>query len=118
MPHMLWGEVVNTASYILNICPTKQLHMKVLEEVWSGRNSSVMNLKVIGFVCFKDTSDQKWSKLDDKSEKMVFIGYHSTSAFKVHNLVDNKFHINKDVIFDESEAWEWQDTREKGCDIN
>jgi len=36
MPNTFWGEVVKTATYILNRCPTKKLD-KVQEEIWMGR---------------------------------------------------------------------------------
>lgn len=33
LPHCFWGEAANTATYILNRCPTKRLEDMVLEEV-------------------------------------------------------------------------------------
>jgi len=53
MPHMFWGEAVNTSTYILNKCPTKKLKNKVPEEALSGRKPSVKHLKVFGSICCK-----------------------------------------------------------------
>jgi hypothetical protein len=36
-----WGEVVNTAVYIKNRCPTKALDFKTPQEAWSGRKLDV-----------------------------------------------------------------------------
>ena len=74
----LWGEAVETATYVLNRCPTKQLANKVPEEVWSGRKPSVSHMRVFGSLCYSHIPDQRRKKLDDKSQAMVFVGYDST----------------------------------------
>lgn len=45
---------------------------------------------------------------------MVFVGYHSTEAYKVYKFMDKMVHISRYVIFNESNAWKWQDTPGKG----
>jgi transposase InsO family protein len=104
MPHMFWGEAVSTATYILNKCPTKKLKNKVPEQAWSGRKPSVKHLKVFGSICYKHIPDAKRSKLDDKSEKMILLGYHSTGAYKLYDPISKKVHISRDVIVDDNEA--------------
>ena len=40
-------------------------------------------------------------KLDDKSEKLVFIGYDSRSkGYKLYNPINGKVIISRDVVFD------------------
>ncbi|PNX56430.1 retrotransposon protein [Trifolium pratense] len=34
LPKCYWGEAVNTAAYVLNMCPTKRLKDNTLEELW------------------------------------------------------------------------------------
>ena len=51
IPKFLWGEVVSTAIYILNWCPTKKLKNKVLEEFWNGKQPSVSHMKVFDSIC-------------------------------------------------------------------
>jgi len=104
MPHMFCGEAVSTATYILNKCPTKKLKNKVPEEAWSGRKPSVKHLKVFGSICYKHIPDARRSKLDDKSEKMILLGYHSTGAYKLYDPINKKVHVSRDVIVDENEA--------------
>jgi len=112
MPHMFWGEAFNTATYILNKCPTKKLKNKVPEEAWSGRKLSVKHLKVFGSICYKHIPDTKRSKLDDKSEKIILLGYHSTGAYKLYDPISKKVQVSRDVIVYENEAWKWETNTE------
>lgn len=103
LPHKFWGEGVTTTAYILNKCPAKKLNLKVLEEAWCGRKPSVKHFKVFGSLCYKHVLDARRSKLEDKSEIMIFIGYHPTGAYKLYNYVTQKVHISRDVIVHEAE---------------
>ena len=76
----LWGEVVLTAVYILNMCPTKILKNNVPKEVWSGKQPSVSHLKVFGSMYYKHVPDARRRKLDDKSKPMILVEYHKASA--------------------------------------
>jgi hypothetical protein len=112
MSHMFWGKAVNTTTYLFNKCPTKKLKNKVPEEAWSGRKPSVKHLKVFGSICYKYIPDANRSKLDDKSEKMILLGYHSTRAYKLYDPTTKKVRISRDVIVDENEAWNSETTTE------
>lgn len=72
-----WGEAVTTAAYLLNKCPTKRLHSKVPEEIWTGRKPSVKHLRVFGSLCWNHVPEEKRRKLDDRSECMILVGYHT-----------------------------------------
>ncbi|PKU59391.1 Retrovirus-related Pol polyprotein from transposon TNT 1-94 [Dendrobium catenatum] len=49
----------------------------------------------------------KRSKLDDKSEKFIFIGYDNNSkGYKLYNPNIGKTIISRDVIFDEEGEWD------------
>lgn len=45
-------------------------------------------------------------KLDDQSQVMVLIGYHSTGAYKRYLPNNYKVMINRDVLVDESKGWD------------
>ncbi|KAK3008215.1 hypothetical protein RJ639_015033, partial [Escallonia herrerae] len=50
----------------------------------------------------------KRSKIDEKSEKYVFIGYDSRSkGYKLYNPSNGKIVVSRGVVFDEESAWEW-----------
>lgn len=111
-PHKFWGEAVNTAAYILNNYPTKKLKTKVLEEAWNGRKPNVKHLKVFDSIYYKHIPDAKRSMLDDRSEKMVMIGYHSTRAHKLYDPKTQKVQISRDVIVNENETQNWENIYE------
>lgn len=90
LPHNFWGEAVITTTYLWNRCSTKRLKEKVLEESWSSRKPTVGNLRVFGSLCFKHVPDERRKKLQDKSEAMILVGYHATSAYRLYNLAKQK----------------------------
>ena len=52
--------------------------------------------------------DEQRSKLDEKIQKYIFIGYDVNSkGYKLYNPNTRKTIINLDVIFDEEEEWDW-----------
>jgi hypothetical protein len=83
LPKELWGEAVSTATYILNRCPTKRLDGITPEQCWSGVRPSLSHLKVFGSLAFRHVPDQLRRKLDDKSNQMILVGYHSTGGYKL-----------------------------------
>jgi transposase InsO family protein len=104
LPHNFWGEAVSTACYVLNRSPTKKLN-KVPEAIWSGHTPSVKHLRVFGCLCYKHVSDQKRKKLDDKSEPMILVGYHTAGSYKLYNPVNQKITTSRDVTFAEDKCW-------------
>ncbi|GAU38465.1 hypothetical protein TSUD_151880 [Trifolium subterraneum] len=120
LPHRFWGEAVSTAVYILNRSPTKKLIDKVLEEVWSKCKPSVTHFKVFGSLSHKHVPYARRKKLDDKSEPMVFVGYHRTSAYRLYNPTSDKIEISRDVKVLENESWDWKQksTSKKTCEVD
>ena len=112
LPKYLWGEAVNTAAYILNRSPTKKVENMTPEEAWTGVKPCVSHLRVFGSICYRHVLDQVRTKLDDKGERMILLGYHSTGGYKLLNQVKNKIVINRDVVVDEHNEWKWNDVIE------
>jgi hypothetical protein len=104
-PHYLWGEAAASATYLNNRSPTMKMNNKTLEEAWSGVKPSVQHLRVFVSLCFRHIPDQMRRKLDDKSQAMILVGYHSTGAYKIYDPKSKKVVFNKDVKFDESKSW-------------
>ncbi|GAU37412.1 hypothetical protein TSUD_361170 [Trifolium subterraneum] len=120
LPHRFWGEAVSTAVYILNRSPTKKLIDKVPVEVWSKCKPSVNHIKVFGSLSYKHVPDARRKKLDDKSEPMVFVGYHRTGAYRLYNPTSYKIEISRDVKVLENESWDWKQksTSKKTCEVD
>lgn len=87
MPKKFWAEAVYTTIYLLNRLPTKAVQGKSPLEAWSGKKPTAKHLRVFGSVCYAHIPQQKRSKLDDKAEKGIFLGYDSKSkAYRIFNL--------------------------------
>ena len=108
MPQEYWGEAVNTAVYLMNRHPTVAVQGKTPFEAWSGRKPSVNHLRVFGSICYAHIPKKLRSKLDETSEKCVFMGYSSqTKGYRLYNLQKQKMIVCKDVLFSENLAWDW-----------
>ncbi|MCH80759.1 copia-type polyprotein, partial [Trifolium medium] len=107
LPKSFWGEVVNTAVYVLNRCPTRKLKDKDPEEVWCGKKPNVSHFRVFGALCYKHVSEVKRKNLDDRSESMILVGYHATGAYKLYDPKSKKMIFSRDVIVDEAKSWDW-----------
>ncbi|WVZ15560.1 hypothetical protein V8G54_013126 [Vigna mungo] len=104
----LWGEAVATAVHVLNGSPTKRLPNRVPHAAWTGKKTSVKYFKIFGLLAFCHVADQKRVKLDDKGEAMVFVGYHSTGAYRLFDPIKKKITISRDVVVLEDESWNWK----------
>lgn len=106
LPEEFWAEAIACAAYLINRTSTKSVNNMTPQEAWSGLKPGVGHLKVLGCIAYAHVPDQRRRKLDQKSEKTVFVGYsENTKAYKLYNPVTKKVIISKDVIFDEAKAW-------------
>ncbi|KAK2426061.1 putative mitochondrial protein [Trifolium repens] len=106
LPNEFWGEAVTTAYYVLNRCPTKRLD-KVPETIWNGSTPSVKHLRVFGSLCYRHIPDQRRKKLDDKSEALILVGYHTAGSYKLYNPITKKLIASRDVTVNEKDQWDW-----------
>ncbi|KAA0056495.1 copia protein [Cucumis melo var. makuwa] len=99
--------------YLSNRSPTRSLWNKTPQQAWIGRKPSIGHFRVFGCMAYAHIPDQKRSKLDDKSEKYVFVGYDASSkGYKLYNPVTKKTIVSRDVVFDEEALWNWNDEQE------
>ena len=104
----LWAEVVDCAVYLSNRCPTKNVQGKTPQQAWSRKKPTIFHLRVFGSIACVHVPDQERSKLDDMSEKYVFIGYDlSSKGYKLYNPSTKKVIVSRDVEFDEEGIWNW-----------
>jgi hypothetical protein len=106
-PNQYWVEVVACSVYILNRAPTKSVKDMSPYEAWTGRKPDVSHFYVFGCIAYAHIPDQIKRKLDNKSEKCVFIGYSEQSkAYRLYNPVTKKFVVSRDVQFQEDKSWD------------
>lgn len=107
LPNEYWGEDVACVVYILNISPTKIMKDRVLKEAWSGKSFHISHLRNFGCVTYAHVPKELRSKLDDRSEKFIFIEYSDESKEnRIYNLITEKYIISRDVEFKEEESWD------------
>ncbi|KAJ4723526.1 Retrovirus-related Pol polyprotein from transposon TNT 1-94 [Melia azedarach] len=108
LPKEFWAEAVSTAVYLFNRSPTRSVWGKTPQEAWCGRKPGISHLRVFGSVTHVHIPDERRTKLDDKSESFIFIGYDSSSkGYKLYNPNNKKIVISRDVIFDEEGEWDF-----------
>lgn len=109
LPKSFWAEAINTTVYLQNRIPTKVVEGMTPIEALGGINPSIKHLRVFGSLCYTQIPYVKRSKLDEKAEKGILIGYSSKSkGYKVYGIDSNKIFINRDVKVDEDAYWNWE----------
>jgi hypothetical protein len=73
----------------------------------------VVRLRVFGSVRYAHVPDQRRTKLDDKSTKLVFICYDERSkAYKLYNSIEKKVILGRDIYINEQSGWDWKKQEE------
>jgi hypothetical protein len=86
MPRHFWGEAVHTAVFLLNRAPTSALDGLTPYQAWYKKKPPVHFLKVFGCLAYIKNLRPHLSKLDDRGQKVVFIGYQDGSkAYRFYN---------------------------------
>ncbi|KAL0380608.1 UNVERIFIED_CONTAM: Retrovirus-related Pol polyprotein from transposon TNT 1-94 [Sesamum angustifolium] len=112
LPKAFWAEAVYTAVYLLNRCPTKAVQNMTPIEAWSGKKPSAKHLRVFGSICYVHIPTEKRHKLEEKTEKGIFLGYSTQSkGYRIYNLKTKKLIISRDVEFDEDAMWNWDEEK-------
>ena len=61
--------------YVLNRSPIANLQDTIPEEAWDGKKVNVSHFRIFGSLPFSHVPEQLRNKLDDRSERCIFIGY-------------------------------------------
>jgi hypothetical protein len=116
VPKRFWPEALKWATYVMNRSPTVSVKNITPEEAWSGIKPSVHHFRVFGCLAYAHIPDSQRKKLDNKSIKCVHLGLSDESkAYKLYDPAQRKIIVSRDVIFDETRGWDW-DNKEKQKD--
>jgi hypothetical protein len=64
-------------------------------------------------VAYVKIPDARRTKLNDKSEKYIFVGYGDRRmGYKLYNPITKMVIMSRDVIFEEDKSWQWNDDQE------
>ncbi|GAU15733.1 hypothetical protein TSUD_235460 [Trifolium subterraneum] len=109
VPKSFWPEALKWAAYVMNRSPTSSVRDMTPEEAWSGVKPSVKHFRTFDCLAYAHVPDSHRKKLDNKSIKCVLLGISDESkAYKLYNPVDKKIVISRDVVFDETKGWDWE----------
>ena len=93
---------METACYLVKRSPSSVLEDKTPHEVWTGKKPSLSHLRVFGCDAYVHVPKEKRIKLDNKSERCIFIGYKDgLKGYKLWNPETRKVLYNRDVVFRE-----------------
>lgn len=102
VPKYLWAEAVNTAVYILNRTPTMQAPGSTPYEIWCGGKPTLSHLRIFGCEAFVHIPNVNRTKLEAKSQKMIFVGYHNNSTnYRLFDTNTKKITVSRNVLFNE-----------------
>jgi hypothetical protein len=106
LPNYFWVEAVATVVYIMNQTPTTTVHGMTPEEKFIRKKLDVSHLRVSSCITYVHVPNEKRSKLDQKTEKCIFIGYFlERKGYRCFDLSTRKLQVSKDVVFDEMVSW-------------
>ncbi|KAE8673808.1 hypothetical protein F3Y22_tig00111772pilonHSYRG00252 [Hibiscus syriacus] len=88
---------------ILDMARSMLKSKKLPKEFWAEAVACVVYL-----TNRSPTRNERRTKLDDKSESFIFIGYDANSkGYKLYNPDNKKFVISRDVVFNEEGEWDF-----------
>ena len=72
------------------------------------------HFRIFGCISHVHVPDSKRIKLDDKSLKCIFFGVSEESkAYRLFDPVSQKVIVSRDVVFNENQSWNWDESHEK-----
>lgn len=103
LPKNLWAEAVNTAVYLLNRTGSSNGSDKTPYEQWNGRKPNLQHVRIFGSEAYVHIPKQFTKKFDDRSKKVILVGYDGESSnYRVYNPMTKKVTVSHDVVFNEN----------------
>lgn len=101
MPLKFWDQAFLTATYLINILPSKVLDNKTPVELLLNDKPHYNSLRVFGCACWPNLRPYNTRKLAFHSTQCVFLGYSSLhKGFKCLEPNTGHIYISRDVVFD------------------
>jgi hypothetical protein len=103
MPLKFWDEAFLTATYLINMLPSKVIDFDTPTQCLLGETPNYSSLRVFRCACWPNLRPYNNHKLPFRSTRCVFLGYNSRhKGFKCLEPSTRQVYISRDVIFDES----------------
>ena len=102
VPRSLWAKAVSTVMHILNRSPTYSLAGVTPFEAYFSCKPDVLYFRVFGCDAYAHIPKNQRGKFDEKSKKMIFVGYNSVSTgYRLYECESDSISLSRDVVFDE-----------------
>ncbi|MFS7991853.1 putative RNA-directed DNA polymerase [Helianthus anomalus] len=103
LPANMWHHALDTATYLLNILPSKTHHFKSPTTLLYNCTPEYDHLRVFGCLCYPLAPSTTIHKLDYRSHPCVFLGYPPNHrGYRCLDLTSHQLIISRHVHFEES----------------
>jgi hypothetical protein len=103
MPFKFWDEAFLTATFLINLLPSKVINHDTPVERLLNTTPNYESLRVFGCACWPNLRPYNKRKLAFRSTRCVFIGYSSRhKGVKCLDPSTGRVYISRDVVFDEN----------------
>jgi hypothetical protein len=103
MPLKLWDEAFLTATYLINMLPSKTINNETPVHRLLGTKPDYKSLRVFGCACWPNLRPYNKRKLAFRSTQCVFLGYSPKhKGVKCLEVSSGRVYISRDVVFDEA----------------
>jgi hypothetical protein len=103
MPLKFWDEAFLTATFLINLLPSKVIHNETPVERLLKVKPNYESLRIFGCACWPNLRPYNKSKLAYRSTQCVFLGYSPLhKGVKCLDVTTWRVYISRDVVFDEN----------------
>jgi histone deacetylase 1/2 len=103
MPLKFWDEAFLTATYLINIMPSKVINNATPVELLFETVPDYKTLRVFGCACWPNLRPYNSRKLSFRSKQCVYLGYSPMhKGVKCLEVSTGRIYISRDVVFDEN----------------
>ncbi|KAG3254075.1 hypothetical protein PI124_g1314 [Phytophthora idaei] len=101
LPKSYWGEAVMTATFLRNFCPTRAInHDKSPHQIWTGKKSLLVNLKMFGCHTYVPVQKEMRSKFDARAVRCQFLGYSEhEKAYRFEEIKSGRVLVSRNAQF-------------------